>query len=204
MQVPNSKGNELVTARPVTFSDLIPTSRRLVWVREASLIVGFSLLIALAAQVRFYIPPISEVPFVASNMIVVLAAAILGSKRGLAAVGLYLAEGALGLPFFANGNSGFSALTGVTAGYLFGFAVSAFIIGWLAEKGWDKRFTTSFLAMLIGNLIILVMGGFWYSLTFGVELAFTRAILPFLLADAVKMVLAAVVLPSAWFLVKKR
>jgi biotin transport system substrate-specific component len=188
--------------RNLTLAGLV-SGGKLAWLKDLGLITGFTLLIALGAQVKLFIPPISEVPFVLSDMMVVLAGAVLGSRRGLASVALYLAVGAIGLPVFANNGSGWQVLTGLSAGFLFAFPVSAFVVGRMSERGWDRRFGTALLAMFAANLIILLGGGIWYAIMRGPEAALTRAIMPFVLVDLLKMVVAAAVLPSAWLLIRK-
>src|SRR5207245_4081856 len=108
-------------------------------VRQVGLVIGFSLLTALAAQ---FVIPIGPVPITAQTFAVVLTGALLGSRLGAMAMIAYLLEGASGLPFFAGGTGGLPHLLGPTGGYLIAFPAAAFITGAFAEHGWDKKFVT--------------------------------------------------------------
>jgi len=169
------------------------------WTRSAGLAVGFSLLTALAAQIKI---PIGPVPITGQTFAVLLTGALLGSRLGSAAMVAYLVEGACGLPFFNGGASGPMHLMGVTGGYLVAFPAAAFVTGAFAEHGWDKRFTTAVAAMTIGSLIILGSGWAWFSIITRTDplSAFRVAIAPFLIGDVVKILLAAALLPAGWAL----
>src|SRR6476659_1427614 len=125
------------------------------WTRSVSLVVAFSLLTALAAQVYF---PVGPVPITGQTFAVLLTGALLGSRLGAAAIIVYLAEGAIGLPFFSLGRGGIAHLLGPTGGYLVAFPAAAFVTGAFAEHGWDKRFLTAAAAMAIGSVIIMLSG----------------------------------------------
>lgn len=171
-------------------------------VRDAFLIVTGSLLIALLAQIEIPLP-FTPVPITGQTFGVLLVGAALGSKRGFAALLLYLAEGALGLPFFAGGASGFGIFTGATAGYLVGFIVAAYVVGLLAERGLERSVRTSILPFLVGTIIIYACGVAWLAVMLGgLGKAIAAGLLPFLFGDAVKLTAAALVLPAAWKLVK--
>jgi biotin transport system substrate-specific component len=171
------------------------------WLRDLVLIFTGSLLLAVLAQVTFPLP-FTPIPLTGQTFGVLLIGAVLGSQRGLASLLLYVVEGALGLPFFAGGASGWHVLVGATAGYLVGFVVAAYVIGLLAERGLDRAVRTSFLPFLIGTLIIYLFGVTWLAFLLG---SFSKAIfvglLPFLIGDVIKLVLAALALPAAWRLV---
>lgn len=168
---------------------------------DLSLIVFGSLLLAALAQVRFYLP-FTPVPVTGQTFGVLLIGALLGSRRGASAVALYIAEGSLGLPFFAGGKAGVAALLGPTGGYLVGFIAAAFVIGYLAERGLDRRFRTALPAFLIGELVIFTCGALWLAFFVGAQNALTAGVLPFLPGDALKVVLAGCLLPAAWKWVK--
>src|ERR1700730_15753530 len=125
------------------------------WTRSVGLVVSFSLLNALAAQIAI---PIGPVPITGQTFAVLLTGALLGSRLGAAALIVYLVEGASGLPFFAGGSGGIAHLLGPTGGYLVAFPAAAFITGAFAEHGWDKRFVTAAAAMNIGSVVILFCG----------------------------------------------
>src|SRR5207237_7451408 len=116
------------------------------WVRSVVLVVAFSLFVALAAQVAVPLPW-TPVPLTAQTFAVLLTGALLGSRLGALALVAYLAEGASGLPFFRGGTGGLAPLFGLTAGYLFAFPAAAFVTGYLAERGWDRRYLPAAAAM---------------------------------------------------------
>src|SRR6266849_1721641 len=118
------------------------------WARSAGLVVGFSLLTALAAQI---VIPIGPVPITGQTFAVLLTGALLGSRLGAMAMIAYLIEGVSGLPFFAGGHFGLAHLAGPTGGYLVAFPAAAFITGAFAEHGWDRRFLSAAAAMAIGS-----------------------------------------------------
>lgn len=171
-------------------------------VRDVFLVIAGSLLIAAMAQIEIPLP-FTPVPITGQTFGVLLVGAALGSKRGVAALLLYITEGALGLPFFAGGASGVGILTGATAGYLVGFVVAAYIVGLLAERGLERSVRTSIIPFFVGTLIIYILGVAWLAVVVGgLGKAIVAGVLPFLLGDAIKLVAAALVLPAAWKLVK--
>lgn len=169
--------------------------------RSALLVVGFSLLTALAAQVVVPLPW-TPVPLTGQTFAVLLTGALLGPRLGALAMLAYLAEGAAGLPFFRAGGGGLGHLSGATAGYLFAFPAAACVTGHLAERGWDRRFLTAAAAMFLGSLVILAGGWAWLSLAVGGEQAFRLGVLPFLPGDVLKIALAAALLPTGWALLR--
>lgn len=173
------------------------------FVRSAALVVGFSLLTALAAQVVIPLPW-TPVPITGQTFAVLLTGALLGSRLGALAMILYLIEGASGLPFFYAGGSGVQHLLfSPTSGYLLAYPVAAFVVGLLAERGWDKRFLSAAAAMTLGSLIILLSGWAWFALFVNPAAAFQASVAPFLIGDAIKIALAAAVLPSGWAILRK-
>jgi biotin transport system substrate-specific component len=172
-------------------------------VRQAGLVIGFSLLTALSAQI---VIPIGPVPITGQTFVVLLCGALLGSRLGAMAMIAYLIEGASGLPFFAGGMSGIPHLLGPTGGYLVAFPAAAFITGAFAEHGWDRKFVTAAAAMAVGSLVIMICGWLWFSyLTHTSPLvAFQLTLLKFIPGDIVKITLAAAVLPSGWKLVGRK
>jgi biotin transport system substrate-specific component len=171
--------------------------------RAAALVVGFSLLTALAAQVVVPLPW-TPVPLTGQTFAVLLTGALLGPRLGALAMLAYLLEGAAGLPFFRGGAGGYAHLAGPTAGYLFAFPVAAFVTGALAERGWDRRFLTAAAAMFLGSLVILAGGWAWLALATGdAARAFQLGVTPFLVGDVVKIALAAAALPAGWALLRR-
>jgi biotin transport system substrate-specific component len=165
-----------------------------------SILIG-SLVIAGLAQVAVRLP-FTPVPATGQTLGVLVVGAALGARRGVAALLLYLAEGAAGLPFFAAGAHGVNLLTlsSVTGGYLWGFVVAAFVVGTLSERGWDRSIRSSLGAMLIGEIIIFTFGVTWLAHALGVsaEKALQAGLYPFLLGDLMKLLAAAGLLPGAW------
>lgn len=169
--------------------------------REALLVVGGSWFISLTAQVAFQIGP---VPITGQVFGVLMVAAILGSRRGTAAVLVYLLQGAMGLPVFAGGTAGFVVLTGPTAGYLVGFIPAAFVVGWLCEKGWDQYVSTAIVAMVLGCIVIYEFGIAWLQQFVGWEQVFVVGLVPFVPGDFIKVILASILLPVGWKLIGTR
>jgi len=172
------------------------------WIRDVTLIILGSLFTALLARVEVPLP-FSPVPITGQTFAVLLVGAALGSKRGAASMALYLAEGALGLPFFAGGAHGMEIVVGATGGYLMGFIVAAYVIGLLAERGLERNMRTSFVPFLAGTAIIYLLGVSWLAVVLGsFSDALAFGLLPFLIGDAIKLAAAAVALPAAWKLVR--
>jgi len=171
------------------------------WARSVGLVVAFSLLTALSAQI---VVPMWPVPITGQTFAVLLTGALLGSRLGAAAMIVYLIEGASGLPFFQQGHGGIPYILGPTGGYLIAFPAAAFVTGAFAEHGWDKRFFTAAAAMAIGSVLILLSGWAWLSFFRSPTFAFQAGVKPFIIGDIVKILLAAAVLPSGWHLLKNR
>lgn len=167
---------------------------------DATLVLAGSALVALSARVTVYLP-FTPVPLTGQTFAVLLVGAALGSRRGALAMAAYLAEGAAGLPVFSGGGLGLAWLLGPTAGYLWSYPVVAFVVGALAERGWDRRPGLAIAAMLIGNALIYVVALPWLAGFVGTRNVLGAGLLPFIPGDVVKVVLAALLLPSAWALV---
>ena len=168
---------------------------------DALLVILGSLLVAALAQVSIPLP-FTPVPITGQTFAVLLVGAALGARRGAASLGLYVAQGAFGLPVFAGGASGLAKLTGPTGGYLVGFGAAAYVVGFLAGRGLDRRLWTALGAFVIGELVIYLVGVPWLAQFIGWDKALVGGLWPFLPGDAVKAVLAALALPSAWALVR--
>jgi len=171
-------------------------------VRQVGLVIGFSLLTALSAQI---VIPIGPVPITGQTFVVLLTGALLGSRLGATAMIAYLIEGTSGLPFFSGGTAGLLHLMGPSGGYLIAFPAAAFITGAFAEHGWDRRFLTAAAAMAIGSVVIMLSGWAWYSVVMRTSpmLTLFDTVLKFIPGDIVKISLAAAVLPSGWALLRK-
>jgi biotin transport system substrate-specific component len=171
-------------------------------VRQVGLVIGFSLLTALAAQV---VIPIGPVPITGQTFAVLLTGALLGSRLGAMAMIAYLIEGASGLPFFREGHFGLLYLMGPTGGYLIAFPAAAYITGAFAEHGWDRRFFTAAAAMAIGSAVIMLSGWAWFSIVMRTSplLTLWDTVIKFIPGDIIKISLAAAVLPSGWKLLRR-
>ena len=163
--------------------------------KDILLVFSGALLLILCAQIKF---PLYPVPVTGQTFGVLLVAALLGRKRGSASMITYLSFGSVGLPVFANGASGFSAFLGPTAGYLVGFVIAAFLVGWLCEKGWYRHFITTTLSMIFGMLVIYSFGVAWLSQFVEWRLVFYVGVAPFLIGDVLKIALATLILPIGW------
>lgn len=176
----------------------IPDTRPLARLSWAVLLlavgVGF---ITLTAQVRIPVPG-SPVPITGSTLGVLLVAAAYGARMGSATVGAYLLVGVAGAPVFQNGGAGMAALNGATGGYLIGFLAASWIVGELAESRWDRVPWMAVLAMVIGNVVIYACGVTHLSGIIGWENVWSKGVQPFLIGDAIKIAIAAGVLPAAW------
>jgi biotin transport system substrate-specific component len=171
-------------------ADLVPGGL----VRDVVLVVGAAALTGVAAQFAI---PLLPVPVTLQTLTVLLAGAALGPLRGGLSMGFYLVAGAAGVPWFAQQNSG---LGFVTLGYVLGFVVAATLVGWLARRGADRTFRGTIGAMVAGNLVIYAIGVPYLALALGIGLveAIGVGMTPFLIGDALKILLAAGLLPAAW------
>jgi len=173
------------------------------WARSVGLVVAFSLLTMLSAQI---VVPMWPVPITGQTFAVLLTGALLGSRLGAAAMIVYLIEGASGLPFFQQGHGGLPYILGPTGGYLIAFPAAAFVTGAFAEHGWDKRFFTAAAAMAIGSVLILLSGWAWFSIIMRTSpvASFQLVVAKFIVGDIVKIILAAAVLPTGWKLLNRK
>jgi biotin transport system substrate-specific component len=176
--------------------------------RVAGRVAGVLLAVALTAvAAQFSAPiPFTSVPFTLAPLAVMLTGAALGSRLGFLSQALYLAAGAAGLAVFSPSITlppGAARLVGPTGGYLLAYPVAAFVTGWFAERGWDRRYLTSLASMLIGLAIIFAGGVSWLSLMPGqtVATAIAQGFLPYIALDLVKAAIAAKALPAAWTIV---
>jgi biotin transport system substrate-specific component len=162
---------------------------------KAFLLVIGSLLLAVSAQFKI---PLYPVPVTGQTLVVLLIGMTYGLRLGGATVAAYLLQGAIGLPVFAGGAYGIATLMGPTGGYLSGFLVAAIVMGFLAERGMGRSILSTVIAMMIGNAIIYLMGASWLAGFIGPEKALAAGVLPFLYGDALKLAVAAGLMPLAW------
>ncbi len=182
----------LAAPQPRVLADVVPQS----WVRQITLIVGAALFVGIAAQIAIPLP-FTPVPLTLQTFAVLLAGSALGSLRGAAAMALYAVVGIAGVPWFAEGSSGYSA---PSFGYIIGFIVAAFIVGRIAEHGATRSVTRTAGLMVIGNLVIYAIGATWLAFAIGVDAstAIALGVTPFLIGDAIKIAAAAGLLPLTW------
>jgi len=186
-----------VVARPRVLADLVSSS----WLVDVILIVAGAGLTGLAAQITVPVPG-TPVPVTMQTFAVLLVGASLGAWRGAASLTLYAVAGSLGVPWFANGASGFG---GATFGYILGFIVAAALTGWLAERGDARTPVATLGTMVLGNIVIYFVGVPWLMAYLGVPFgtALKFGFTPFFAGDILKLLLAALVLPGAWWLVDR-
>ena len=175
-------------------------------IRAAS-VVFVTLLTAVAAQISVPLP-FTPVPLTLQPMVVLLGGAVLGSRLGLASQLAYLAAGIAGLPVFAASPllpPGAARLLGPTGGFLVSYPAAAFIAGWLAERGFDRRYLTSVLSMAAGLIVIFASGIAWLALELApahpgssLALALQTGLYPFVALDLVKLFVAAAIMPGLW------
>ncbi|MDP4822393.1 MAG: biotin transporter BioY [Aestuariivirgaceae bacterium] len=178
---------------------LWPASRANSLLRAAVLVALGTLALAVAAKVQV---PFWPVPVTMQSLVVLALGAAYGWRLAGVTLFAYLLEGAAGLPVFASG-AGAAYMMGPTGGYLVGFALAAMLVGYLAEKGADKRPLTMFAAMLAGAALIYVPGIAWLSGFTGVEKAVAAGFVPFIMGDVLKAALAAAAFPAGWSLLRR-
>lgn len=166
------------------------------------LVIGASMIIAIAAQIAIPIP-FSPVPLTMQPLAVILVGAALGSTRGAAAAALYLFEGFSGLPVFAQAHGGPIWMFAATAGYLYSYPLAAWIAGWMSERGWGNTIVRALAGMTAAMAVIYAGGWSWLAVLSGPRNAFLLGVAPFVAADAIKILIGAAILPYARTLVAK-
>jgi biotin transport system substrate-specific component len=166
---------------------------------KAALVVFGSLLLAVSAQFKI---PLYPVPVTGQTLVVLLIGMTYGPRLGGITMAAYLFEGAIGLPVFAGGAAGMAVLIGPTGGYLFGFLLVAVALGYLAERGMGRSVVSTVIALVIGNMVIYLCGVSWLAGFIGFGKAMAAGVLPFLYGDALKLAVAAGLMPLAWRAVK--
>lgn len=183
-----------------------PSSRVAALAADVVLVALGVSLIALSAQVVFYLPW-TPVPITGQTFGVLLIGGAYGATRGFATLATYLVVGGLGFGVFAAHASGWDVLrlSSATGGYLVGMLVAATVVGWLADRGWDRKIWRSIPAMVVGNVVIYAFGATWlaHALSLSASQAWHLGVQPFLWGDAAKILLAAALLPAGWWTVDK-
>jgi biotin transport system substrate-specific component len=182
----------------LVLADLLPGTR----VRDVVLIAGGAGLTGLAAQVSVH-TGLTPVPFTLQTLAVLLVGSALGSVRGVLSIGLYLLAGMAGVPWYANHSSQWQH--NPSFGYIIGFVIAAGVVGELARRGNDRTVISTIGLMVLGSAIVYLVGATWLAqdLHVSASKAVALGVTPFLIGDAVKAAIAAVVLPTAWKLVRR-
>lgn len=189
----------LALPRRAVLADAIPGAR----VRDAALILTGALLMVVLAQIAIPVPG-SPVPITGQTLGVVLCGATLGANRGVTSMLLYVAMG-LFLPVYSDGGSGMEVLSGATGGYIIGFVLATYAVGWMAERGADRKVLIAFASFVAGQLIVFGIGVPWLKVS--ADMTWSSAIhngfTIFIVGGLIKAAVAAAVLPSAWRFVRK-
>jgi len=185
--------------QPRVLADLFSRTRA----RDAALVLGAALLTAACAQISIPIPG-DPVPITGQTFAVLLTGAALGANRGALGQLLYVGLGLVGLPFYADGDSGWTVVSGATGGYLIAFPIAAYVVGKLAELRMDRNPLKALIPFTLGSLIVFAIGVPWLAVS--ADLSLTRAIelgfVPFIPGGIIKALLAAGLLPTAWRLLR--
>ncbi len=186
----------IAAPQPRVLADIVAQT----WVRNLALVVGGAAFVGLSAQIFFYLPWNPAVPVTLQTFAVILTAGALGSIRGVLAMLVYAVAGVVGVPWFAEASSGYSA---PSFGYIVGFIVAAFVVGRIAEHGATRSFAKSIGLMLLGSVIIYAIGATWLKFNlgipwFGADSAWAYGVKDFIVGDAIKLLAAAGLLPLAW------
>lgn len=169
------------------------------WPHKIALVFCAAGLLVLSAKISI---PFYPVPMNLQTFAILVMGMVLGLRLGLLTVLFYLLLGALGLPVFSGtpqNGSGLDYMLGPTGGYLVGFVLAVGFLGVLAHRGWDRSFVKTAVAMLMANILIYVPGLLWLGYLFGLDVFILRqGLYPFLFGDALKLILAATILPFVW------
>jgi biotin transport system substrate-specific component len=189
----------MTAATTVLVNQLWPKAASNGLLRNIALAVGGTLLVALAAHISV---PGLPVPLTLQTLAVLAIGAAFGARLGAATMLLYAVEGAAGLPVFSPTADGYPGIIGPTGGYIIGFIFAAGLVGYLAERGWDRSLPKMLLACLLGGAILYVPGLLWLS-TFvgGLEKAIEFGLAPFWIGDLIKAAIASLGFPVIWALI---
>ena len=183
------------------FADTIfwPKTKTISAIRDVLLILSFAVVTAVCSQIKL---EIGAVPITMQTFAVLLSGALLGSKKGAASQLTYLSMGLAGIPWFSRGG-GIGYLLSPTFGYIVGFVFAAFFVGRLCEKGFDRKIKTAIFAIFAGSIIIYIPGLFWLAKFVGLGKVLAVGLYPFILGDLLKILLAGLLLPFGWKIIRK-
>jgi biotin transport system substrate-specific component len=173
-------------------------------VTDGLLALGGAAFVGVAAQISHKLG-FTPVPLTGQTFAVLIVGAAYGAILGAISLSLYLLLGLVGVPWYASHAHGWSEFSGASGGYIVGFVLAAAVTGWLSERGWDKRFSSSIASMLTGSVVIYACGAVWlhHYLHVNWNTTLVDGVYPFVPGDLVKLYLAAAALPAAWKLVQK-
>ncbi|MEM7508091.1 MAG: biotin transporter BioY [Pseudomonadota bacterium] len=203
-------------ARPVLSEALLPSEGTALWIKRAVLVMAGVAALAVAAKIKVALWP-SPVPITLQTFVVLTVGAAYGPRLGLVTIFGYLLIGAIGFDVFTGSSAeknGIAYMMGGTGGYLLGYLLSTLALGYFARRGWDRNVLLMAVAMLVGTALIYIPGVFWLqevivaggmfdAQAFGSiwQQTLTWGLTPFLIGDAIKLALAALLLPAMWKLV---
>tara|TARA_R110002126_G_scaffold291778_1_gene457828 strand:- start:28691 stop:29281 length:591 start_codon:yes stop_codon:yes gene_type:complete len=169
----------------------------------ALLAVGGTLLLTLSAKTKVFLGPVD---LSLQTLAVFAIAATFGMRLGVATLLLYMAEGMMGLPVFQGTPEkglGIAYMMGSTGGYLAGFVVAAAIVGWAADRGWDRSVGKMFAAVLTAEVLMMALGFAWLATLIGAEKSWQFGVVPFIAGDLIKVALASTLVPALWAVLRK-
>lgn len=192
-----------ITARPLV-SLAMPESGVARLATQIFLAVSGTLLLTLSAKTKVVLGPVD---MSLQTLAIFLIAAAFGMRLAVATLLLYMAQGAMGFPVFQSTPEkgiGIAYMLGSTGGYLAGFVVMAAIVGWAADRGWDRSPFKMFGAVLTAEVVMMAMGFAWLATLIGVEKSWQFGVVPFIVPDLIKVALASTLAPAVWALLPKR
>ncbi len=191
-----------LTARPLV-SLALPQNRAARFLVQLALVFAGTLLLTISAKTKVVLGPVD---MSLQTLAIFLIAATFGMRLGVATLLLYMAEGAMGWPVFQSTPEkgiGLAYMVGTTGGYLAGFVVAAAIVGWAADRGWDRSVFKFLGALLVAEGAIMLLGFAWLATIIGAEKAWAFGVMPFIVPDLIKVGIAAALMPAVWSLWRK-
>lgn len=189
-------------AETVLAESILPLEGSALRLKQAALVLAGILILAIAAKIKV---PMWPVPITMGTFAVLTIGAAYGPRLGLATILGYMIVGAIGFDVFAGSSAekfGLTYMMGGTGGYLVGYVLATLALGYFARKGWDRSVSRMGAAMLIGNVLIYVPGLLWLGTLYGWDKPILQwGLTPFLIGDALKLVLAAILVPAVWKMV---